>query len=225
MDSLNEIDDAVMNSPELLGKECCGCYRVLAFRYYQKDSSIRDGYKDVCNVCLSTPRLSTSEHVHRQREINHRAANSQRWEHQEELYNDDARIGRALYSSDFVTVIKQMIPNLYVTQGRIIGNLAAFKTYGQPQPRLDGRTFEYLFYIPTGLLPEFSLYEFDNRDVPIREKQRGWRTVLLRLIKSEMVTEQYAHQVFGAPSGEAASRYLRTLYDFRNSQPDSNPTP
>lgn len=213
----NTLDQAVMNSPDLLGKECCGCYSILAYKFFQRDSSYRDGRKDLCDVCAASPRLSTSEHVHRQREMNYRSSANQRWAHQEELYDDTPRIGRAMASSDFVNVIQRLIPTLYITEGNIAGDLAAFKTYGTPQPQLEGRTFEYLFFIPTGLLPEFSLYEFDARDVPIREKQRGWRTVLLRLIKSRLVSESLAHKVFGTPEGYAASRYLRELQNFRNS--------
>ncbi len=216
MDSLNEIDDAVMNSPELLGKECIGCYRILAYKFFDRDSSSRDGRKHMCALCASAERLSIDEHTHRQRELNDVASRKQRWEHQEELYNDVARIGKPLCSSDLIFTLSQLIPNMYVTEGNIVGDLAVFKTYGRPQERLGGKTFEYLFYIPTGILPEFSLYEFNDRNVPVREKQRGWRTVLLRLIKSKMLDEQTAHKVFGKPEGQAASRYLRELYKFRN---------
>lgn len=215
MSEFNEIDRAVMESPELLGKECSGCYRVLAYKFYDRDSSNRDGYKDFCALCQSAERLSTEEHVSRQREMNYNSSQNQRWEHQEELYDDAARIGRPLFSSDLLFTLGHLIPSLYVTDGRIAGDLAMFRTYGCPQEHLGGNTFEYLFYCPTGLLPEFSTYEISDRDVPIREKQRGWRTVLLRLIKAKMLTEEVADKVFGKADGKAASRYLRELQKFR----------
>ena len=220
MDGFNEIDDMVMNSPELLGKECVACYRVLAYKFFDKDSSSRDGRKHMCALCESAEKLSTEEHVFRQRELNYNASQNQRAEHQEELYDDLARIGKPLFSSDLMRVLADLIPNMYVTDGNIVGDLAVFKTYGCPQAHLDGRTFEYMFYVPTGLLPEFSQYEFNDRNVMLREKQRGWRTVLLRLIKSKMITEQTAHKVFGCPDSPAASRYLRELYKFRNRTED-----
>jgi hypothetical protein len=216
MSEYNEIDRMVMESPELLGKECIGCYRVLAYKFFDRDSSSRDGRKHMCGLCQSAERLSTNEHYHRQREMNYRASQNQRWDHQEELYDDLSKIGRPMMSSDLMRALSYMVPDLYVTAGNIVGDLAVFKTYPQPQPQLDGRSFEYLFYCPTGLLPEFSMYEFNDRDVPLREKQRGWRTILLRLIKARMLTEDLAHKVFGKPEGKAATRYLRQLYEFRN---------
>jgi hypothetical protein len=217
MSEFNEIDRMVMESPELLGKECIGCYRVLAYKYFDKDSSSRDGRKHLCALCQTAERLSTEEHIARQKEMNYNASQSQRWDHQEELYDDAARVGKPLLSNDLVFTLRELIPNLYITQGRIIGDLAVFKTYGTPQPSLDGKTFEYLFYIPTGILPEFSQYEFNDRNVAVREKQRGWRTVLLRLIKAKMLTEEMANKVFGPAEGKASARYNRKLYEFRNS--------
>lgn len=216
LNEANVIDDAVVNSPELLGKECCGCMRILAYNFFQRDSTFRDGRADLCDLCANAPRLSTSEHLCDQREKNYNAVAAQRWQHQEDYRNDSARIGRRMQCSDFVFVLHELVPNLYITDGRIAGDLAVFRTYGQPQPRLDGRDFEYLFYIPTGLLPEYSLYEFNERDIPVREKQRGWRTVLLRLIKSGLLTEETCNRVFGEAHGEAATVYLRHLHNFRN---------
>src|SRR5208283_2210636 len=109
-----------------------------------------------------------------------------------------------------------LVPSLYIVDGRIEGDLAVFQTYGQPQPDLEGRTFRYLFYIPTGMLPEYSLYEFSERDVPIREQKRGWRTVLLRLIKSGLLTEDTCREVFGEAVGEASTVWHRTLHQYRS---------
>jgi len=122
-----------------------------------------------------------------------------------------------MYSGDFLNVLRSLVPNLYITEGNIEGDLAVFRTYPCPQPELDGRDFRYLFYIPTGLLPEYSIWEFDKiRDVRLREKQRGWRTVLLRLIKSGMLDESVCNKVFGYPEGEASTVWHRELFEFRN---------
>ena len=214
----NAIDRALVESPELLGKECIGCLCVLPYSQFRRDSSYRDGHRDLCEGCANSPRLSTAEHTARLRERNDRSEGvmRQRLPNQEDYKNDAARLGRPLFHSDFIRVIEKLVPELYIMPGRIVGDWAVFRTYGQPQPRLDGRTFEYLFYIPSGLLPEFSLYEFNDRDIPVREKQRGWRTVLLRLIKTGLVSEATCNKVFGIPEGPGATVYLRTLYEFRN---------
>lgn len=204
-------------SPEIYGRECAGCHCDFDWIHYRKDSSQRDGHAILCYSCENSPRMSTYEHTARQRELNFNSSASQRARFQEDFKNDAARIGRAMYSGDFLSILRKLVPDLYITEGRIEGDLAVFRTYPCPQPDLDGRDFRYMFYIPTGLLPEFSLWEFDTvRDIRIREKQRGWRTVLLRLIKSGMLEENLCNNVFGVPNGEGGTVWNRELYEFRN---------
>lgn len=218
---INTIDRRVVESSELLGKECIGCFRILDYRFFDHDHTYRDGRKDLCVSCASAPRMSTSEHTARLREQNYssEAVKAQRWANQELYKNDAARVGRAMHHSDFIRVLTHLVPDLYITEGRIEGDLAVFRTYGQPQPRLDGRTFEYLFYCPTGIIPEFSQYEFDEvRDIPIREKRRGWRTILLRLIRTGLLSEDIVSKVFGRAEGPAAEIYNLKLKQYRDSK-------
>lgn len=198
-------------------KECAGCMRIQPFGCFRRDSSYREGVRDLCLTCESAPRMSTEEHLASQREKNYRAAQGQRWQNQSDYENEEARWGRVMSSSDLLGKIFKLIPHdLFITDGRIGDDLALYQVYGKPQPDLDNRTFRYLFYIPQGRLPEFSQYEFDHRDVPIKEKRRGWRTVLLRLIKTGLVTEQAVEEEFGPALGEAATVWRRTLWKHRN---------
>jgi hypothetical protein len=45
--------------------------------------------------------------------------------------------------------------------------------------------------------PEWSLMHFDQYDVPICERYRGWRTALLHLVRMEVLTEQEVNRAFG----------------------------
>jgi hypothetical protein len=64
--------------------------------------------------------------------------------------------------------------------------------------------------------PEWSLMYFDAFDVPVRERYRGWRTALLRLILSDVVTEAEAERAFGRVVENAASElYRETLQSYR----------
>jgi hypothetical protein len=205
------------NSPEIYGRECAGCHCDFDWIHYRKDSSQRDGYAVLCYSCENSPSMSTADHTARVREKNYNAAASQRARFQDDFRNDEARIGRQMYHGDFINVLKKLVPSLYITEGNIAGDLAVFRTYPCPQPDLDGRDFRYLFYIPTGLLAEYSLWEFDEiRNIRIKEKQRGWRTPLLRLIKSGLLDESVCNKVFGIPTGEAATVWNRELFEFRN---------
>jgi len=215
----NTLNNRVVESPHLMGKECIGCNRILEYQFFKRDSSYRDGRRDLCDVCANAPRLNIAEHTARLREGNYNseAVRSQRWANQEDYRNAEARIGRPMFASDFIAILKRLIPDLYFMDGRVSGDIAAFRTYGRPQARLEGRTFEYLWYIPSGLLPEYSIYEFDEvHDVAIRERQRGWRTPLLRLIEAGLLTEEVCNQVFGRPEGPASTVWHRILYNFRN---------
>lgn len=219
LDPANQVNRTVVESPDLLGKECIGCMRILAYDFFDRDSSYRDGRKDLCTSCSSAPQLSTEEHTARLREINNNshAVKAQRWAHQDDYRDDRARIGRALPSGEFLAHIQRLIPELYMTDGRIVGDVALYRVYPQPQERLNGRDFEYLFYCPTGNIPEYSIYEFDTvRDVPIRERIRGWRTVLLRLIRCGLLTEETCDREFGVAVGPASNVWYRRLYEYRN---------
>lgn len=64
--------------------------------------------------------------------------------------------------------------------------------------------------------PEWSLLYFDEMDVPIRERYRGWRTALLVLITNDVVTEEEAEQAFGpVVENEASELYRETLQSYR----------
>ena len=212
----SQLDRKVVESKAMLGKECCTCFNILAYKFFRKDSSYRDGYRDQCQVCESSPVMSTEEHLYSQREKNYAASRKQRWAHQDDYRNDEARLGRLMHHSELLLQLHRLIPNLYIIDGRILGDLAIYKTYGGPQKRLEGNSFEYLFYMPTGFLPEFSTYEFNERDVIVKEKQRGWRTVLLRLVRTGLLTEEKCRKVFGEALGAGATVWHRKLWEFRN---------
>lgn len=217
----NNIDQQLAESDEVLGKECISCRRAFHYSHFRRDHSMKDGRALQCVYCEDSPVLSTAEHTHRLKEMNHnsRAVRSQRWQDQEDYKNDVARVGQPLHHSAFFAKLRTVIPSLYVTQGRIQGNLAVFQTYPCPQERLGGRDHEYLFYAEEGLMPEYSLYEFDTlRDVPVREKMRGWRTLLLRLIVTGRITEAQADKLFGPAVGAGGYIYRRKLHAHRNQQ-------
>lgn len=221
-DDSSQLEDALLTSPELLGRECQGCFRVLAWKFFEKDTSYREGYGNLCYSCKSTPRLSIEENTARLREanLNSHAVKRARWEDQEEFRKDGARVGHRMHVTEFLRRVKKYIPNLFVIEGGVQGDLALFVIYPGPQSRLDGKDYEYITYIPEGWSNEFSTYEFNNdTDTPVREKWnggRGWRTVLLRLIKKDLITDAQALAEFGPAEGEGARIYNKEVWKHRN---------
>lgn len=64
--------------------------------------------------------------------------------------------------------------------------------------------------------PEWSLMYFDEFDVPIRERYRGWRTALLALITNDVLTEDEVDRAFGpVVQNEASELYRETLQGYR----------
>lgn len=219
----NYINRELAEADEVLGKECSTCLRAFKYHMFRLDSSKRDGRALQCSLCESAPKLSTREHVSRLTELNNSSEGTkrQRWEDQDEYRNDVARIGHPRVASEFLAEVQKLTGNLYVEEGRIIGDLALYQMYGKPQPHLEGRQFRYIGYCPTGYMPEFSLYEFDEkRDVIIREKLRGWRSVLLNLIRHGLLTEPQVNEHFGTPESPAAFIYRRELWRMRNKKSD-----
>ncbi len=64
--------------------------------------------------------------------------------------------------------------------------------------------------------PEYSVMRFDRYNVPTREKFRGWRTALLVLIMSDVLSEDQADEIFGPAIGPASLFYRQQLWEWRN---------
>jgi hypothetical protein len=120
----------------------------------------------------------------------------------------ERRLGQVMHSNDFIAKLKRAVPNIAVFRGNIEGDLSLCRVYGD--------TRDFVAYTNTGYLPEFSIVEFNQDRQPIHER-RGWRTVLLRIIKFGLLTEQQAEKEFGRPSSPQEARFWdRQLYWLRN---------
>jgi hypothetical protein len=116
-----------------------------------------------------------------------------------------------------------LYPGLYVTQGGVTVNgqvvdLALYATSGVNKPEFGGNSFKYMGYITLGVLPEYSEYEYDRRDVLLRCSQIGWRSVLLRFVENNILTEDQCLKEFGPPSGGVNSLWYKKLHNHRNAK-------
>jgi hypothetical protein len=226
-DELNQIDNSIAYSPEILGIECSSCRRLLAHKFYRRDSSLRTGYKPQCMVCESAPKLTMEEHLFQLREKNHNADATRKQRHpdQEEMRKTDARLGRPMHCSEFLLRLQKLVPSLFVKEGGIVGDLALYQVADAPQAKWDGKNYNYVGFISYDMLPEFSRYQFDDlRDVMIRESERGWRTVLLRFIKAGLLTEEQCSKEFGPAIGQGSMVWYKQLFLHRNEKvnPEQN---
>lgn len=64
--------------------------------------------------------------------------------------------------------------------------------------------------------PEWSLMYFDQMDIPVRERYRGWRTAILALITNDVLTEDEVDRAFGpVVLNEASELYREQLQQYR----------
>jgi hypothetical protein len=132
------------------------------------------------------------------------------------------REGRILHMNNFMGMLRDCGLNAWYTEkggmpktlGLYVGHfglLPACKDKhknGQPH---------YICFVQVPFMQEYEELFFDQYDVPLGVKRRGWRTVLLRLIETGLLTESKAHEIFGQPSsGIVSRRYREYLHYLRN---------
>lgn len=208
----NTLNRDLAFSSSLLGKECSRCRRAYSYSYFDKDSSMRDGYSNICPSCKTSPRLSTEEHLYRYREMNDSSAAVEAQRRPDELdYLERDSVGRALKHPEFIKKLKTLLGDKLIVGDAYF--LDEFSLYVEDSKYTDSNGVRYIGYIPTGLIQEFSSYKYDRHGVPIDESSRGYRGILLKLIMEGYITEHECAKVFGSCDEKV---WCRTLYNWRN---------
>ncbi len=131
----------------------------------------------------------------------------QRLRNQELMMNAPSRMGRTLSSSELIMHLQRLIPGFKTSPGGILGDISFYRALGD--------TIDSLGWVTKGIVPEYSIVHVDARGLP-KSEQRGWRTVLIRLIKHGVITEAQCDREFGLPSqGEVSCLWREALWDHR----------
>lgn len=216
-------------SDEILGAECQSCFRLLRWRFFDRNSAYKSGYDPQCSWCKKQPALSISEHTSRLREMNYNSEGTKRMRHPDQEDFHKERSGEIVDFSLFLQKLHHVYPRLYITPGAVTVNgvqvdISLFATSDLPREDWRGSSVKYMGYITMGPMPEFTEYEFDNRDIMQRAARIGWRDVLLRFIKNRILTEEQVIREFGNPSGLADSGYwYKKLNQYRNQKNQNKP--
>lgn len=205
-------------SDDIRGAECCACFRLLRWEFFDRNSAYKSGREPICSLCKNSPKMSIAEHTARLEELNYNSEGTKRQRHPDQDFLRESRPGRSLECSLFLTKLLHVCPSLYVTQGGIIGDLALYVTSPVVKSEWSGRDFRYLGYVTIGVLPEYSEYEFNERDVLQRCTRMGWRSVLLRFVENNILTEEQCSKEFGPPSGGVNSLWYKKLHNHRNAK-------
>lgn len=152
------------------------------------------------------------EELARWQELNAYAAQAYQWCTPDEYADMQMRMGKIIHSSELITTLR---------------NKLHLKCWYREHPHADKVTLvvqrgdgmlepEVGCWVQRGYMPEYTVMGFDQHGVPMAERFRGWRTVLLQLILKGLITEEAAHKIFGPAERECAERYNSILWGIRN---------
>lgn len=211
-DNFEYLPQDLFFSRSLVGKECQRCRAALPYERYNRDSTTRDGRASICPKCLATPRENTAEAYARVRESNHNSESikSQRRPN-EELYQNRDSVGKSLYHTEFIRLLKKLLGGRLVVAPAYFLNESSLYIEDSSKEDLNG--VQYIGFVEHGKMQEFSSYKYNEYGVPVDETRRGYRGILMKLILSRYVTEDAVRKVFGVCDEKV---WCKTLYDWRN---------
>lgn len=154
----------------------------------------------------------TKEELARWQEGNQEVAKEYQWCTPEEYADIQMRFGRIMSHDQLITRLRDE---------------CKLKVYYRQHPHTDKLTLVYsdsfgikkpevACWVQRGWMPEYTIMGFDDHGVPLAEKYRGWRTVLLQLILKGIVTVEVAHKVFGEANLPCSDRYNSILHSWKN---------
>lgn len=142
------------------------------------------------------------------RETNSDAVRNQRLPFQADL--EDWHAGRILHMADFLTKLQLIDPTAFLAEYSYLG------LRGLGFVRGGIATYSGVS-IMNGCAPEWSQFRFDSHGIAASERKRGWRAVLLALIRQDWITVEDSDRIFGKAELSTRSKpWWRALYAIRN---------
>lgn len=161
---------------------------------------------------LGDTRLDPKENVAKLREMALKDASKYRIDNQDELTDKKRSEGRRLNYDDVLGRLQRIVPDLTAKEGSP-GNLALYcpRTADQLEAAIregSGGSGTDLFFLlnryvgglPKEELPEWGYLGIDTSLIATRETIRGWRTILIGLIRAGVVSYNAACEEFGDPA-------------------------
>jgi hypothetical protein len=189
--------------------------RILNASDYDKEFAyapeIEEQVPELMRQMAQEPRLAktsqqTWEEYYRLHEENVEMRKKYRWVQQDEFKLQ--RQGKILHMNEFLRLLKSAGLNAtYSEKGGMPKTLAL---------SIDGK---YLCFVQVPMMQEYEEVFFDEYDVPLGCKRRGWRTVVLRLIEAGYLNESQAIKTFGEPASGPVSRRYRAYLQYLRSIP------
>lgn len=172
--------------------------------------TIEAPYVETDKRMLGDTHLSPQESVFREREKCLKDASKFRLYKQDELEDPERALGPRLQYTEFVSRLRRILPEMRFLDGsegnialyvprRAEDYLATLREWDYGMKGKDDKFFQFHRYVggfPKQPLPEFSTVDIDTSLLPTRER-RGWRSVLIALIKQGNASYADAVAEFG----------------------------
>lgn len=175
---------------------------------------------------LGDKHLDPKEAVAREREELTKAIAPRKAYGQEELDKPDRSQGARLYYSVLLRKLKAVYPNFLVKDG-IPGNVAVYRPKTESEKINDGYDLsrpqwhnesKYVTGFPKDWIPEWGHYLNDPDGIAEREV-RGWRSILIAMIKQGLITYAAAIKEFGNPEHDQRNRFwFEQLHEYMNEE-------
>jgi hypothetical protein len=175
---------------------------------------------------LNDGRIDENESLAKIKEENTKLVEKFRMQGQDELEKAERAWGPRMPYQELVRRIQRLNVNIKVVDGAP-GNIAIYvlKTNQEmaeyasepddPTRYEWYKAFKYVTGCPKESLPEYSTVTVDERGLPKREV-RGWRSILIALVKSRAITFRQAIEEFGNPDTDTRSnRFFEQLQSYR----------
>lgn len=151
---------------------------------------------------LGDKRLNPEEGLKKLKEENQALIDQRKHPDQEFLANKDAAKGSPLPISEFLHTLTRLNPLLLFKPSKVWGrdSVAIYQVVnGEPQ-------YVTGFFVDTGTIPEWTSLE--NKDVHglYSRTQRGWREVIVQLIKAKAINPREIAETFGQATGQRAEK-------------------
>ena len=150
----------------------------------------------------------------REKEISDEMVERYQMDDQEDLTNVKARCVNKMSTDQFIYKLRknEICPvKCFTVYNGLPGTVGLWVL----PPRKTG-VARYICYLRTPYMWEWSVQQVDKHNLPSGE-MRGWRTVVMELVKNEIFTEWQVNQIFGEPSGaKPFRRYRISMWEIRN---------
>ena len=140
---------------------------------------------------------------------------------QAELADAERACGPRLYFKEIIRRLEKCNPSLFFREGSK-GNIAVYRLKRLHEQKADEwdpaapdwyNDHKYVTGFPKDYIPEYSYLILDSSNLPVREL-RGWRSILLALIKSGAISYQSTLEQFGKAKGQRSTRWYEQLQNL-----------